>query len=120
MLVIQIDDSGPILENLVRLLSMFIANPCPCATEELLNTVAAGKFVRNHTACDELIYLLTTTSEPGGYLMWVECNPTNTRIESVSPELKSDAWHVIRGLSDGPRALRKFGFGIPFLATHFP
>ena len=52
--------------------------------------------------------------------MWVEHNPTNTRIESVSPELKSDAWQFIQGLSDGPQALRKFRFGIPFLATHFP
>ena len=84
--------------------------------QELLNTAAAGKFVRNQTACDELTCLLTTTLEPGGYLMWVEHNPTNTRIESISPELKSDAWQFIQGL----RALRKLRFGIRFLATHFP
>ena len=52
--------------------------------------------------------------------MWVEHNPTNTRIESISPELKSDAWHFIQGLSDGHRAIRKFRFSIPFLATNFP
>ena len=88
--------------------------------QELLNTAAAGKFVRNQTACDELTWLLTTTLEPGGYLMWVEHNPTNTRIESISPELKSDAWQFIQGLSDGCQALRKLRFGIRFLTTHFP
>ena len=55
MLVIQNDDPGPMLENLVRLLSMFLAIGRLHSTEELLNTAAAGKFVRNHTRCDELI-----------------------------------------------------------------
>ena len=106
MLVIQNDDPGPMLGNLVRLLSMFLPSRRPRSTEELLNTAVAGKFIRNQTAYKELTSLLNTTLEPGGYLMWVEHDPTNTRIESVSPELKSDAWHFIQGLSDGPRALR--------------
>ena len=120
MLVIQNDDPEPMLEDLVCLLSMSLAIRRLRSAEELLNTTATGKFVRNHTACDELTQLLTTTLEPGGYLMWVEYNPTNTRIESISPELKSDASHFIQGLSDGPRAIRKFRFGIPFLATNSP
>ena len=54
MLVIQNHDPGPMLENLVRLLSMFLANRCPHSTGGLHNTAAAGKFVRNQTVCDEL------------------------------------------------------------------
>ena len=121
MLVIQNDDPRPMLGYLVRLLSMFLADRCPHFTEEFLNSTAAtSKFVRNQTARDELTWSLTTNLEPGGYLMRVEHNPTNTRIESVPPELKSDAWHFIQELSDGPRAIRNFRFGIPFLATHVP
>ena len=120
MLIIQIDEPGPMLENLVRLLSTFIDNRCPRSTEELLNPAAAGKFVRNHTAYDELTGLLSTTIEPGRYLMWVEYNPTNTRNESVSPNSKNDAWHFIQGLSDGPRALRKFRSAFRFLPPTFP
>ena len=76
--------------------------------------------VRNHTAYDELTRLRTTTLEPGGFLMSVEHNPTKTRIEPISPELKSDAWQFIQGLSNGPRALRNFRFGISFLASYLP
>lgn len=101
MLVIQNDDPRPTLENLVRLLSMSLANRCPHSTEKLL-IAATGKLVCSGTACDELTWLLTTILEPGGYLMWVEHNPTNTRIDSVSPELKSDAWHFLQALSDSP------------------
>ena len=54
MLVIQNDDPGPLLENLVRLLSMFLTYRYPHSTEELYNTAGADKFVRNPTACDEL------------------------------------------------------------------
>ena len=36
MLVIQNDDPGPTLENLVRLLSMSLANRCPHSTKKLL------------------------------------------------------------------------------------
>ena len=60
MLVIQNVDPGPILENLVGLLSMSLANRCLHSTEKPLNTATAGKFVRNQTACDELTWLLTT------------------------------------------------------------
>lgn len=59
-------------------------------------------------------------TEPGGCLLWVEHNPTDSRIELNSPGLKSDAWQIIQGLSDGPRALRKFRFGIPLLECIFP
>lgn len=76
MFVVQNDDPGPVLENLVRLL------------------------------------------KPGGYLLWVEHNPTSARIESISPELKNDAWQIIQGLLNGPKALRKYSW-VPILSQYF-
>ena len=95
MLVIQNDDLGPTLENLVRFLSMSLAHRCLHCTEKLRINAAAGKFVRNYTERDELTWLLTTSLEPGGYPMCVECNPLNIRIDSVSLELRSDAWYFV-------------------------
>ena len=118
MLVIRNDDPGPVLENLVRLLSMYPLDRSPLSTKERCSVVAASELAPRYTACDALKRSLTTTIEPGGHLLWVEHNPTDARIESISPNLKSDAWQVIQGLSDGPRALRKYRLDTPFLATH--
>ena len=71
----------------MRLLSMSLINSSRSITKELFDIPAAV----NDTTFNGLKWLLSTLSEPGGYLLCLGCDLADARIYSLA-RLESDAW----------------------------